>query len=209
MCAAAGPWVRTAVDGLTVTVRPADDAATRRQNADLGEGVGLEPGRSRARRRGDRARRRLPEHRAANAIASAARARSAARAFRVLHDREVGRLPPERGGLGRPRPGRARSPRPREGAGRHAGRLPPPRDARRSDPVRRPARGRLQAVGEPTRAARGGGSPAGRRKPTSWISAWANRHRPLVLRHDQGGLRRDDRAPPARAARRAGPRRRV
>jgi ribonuclease BN (tRNA processing enzyme) len=25
MCAAAGPWVRTAVDGLTVTVRPADD----------------------------------------------------------------------------------------------------------------------------------------------------------------------------------------
>jgi ribonuclease BN (tRNA processing enzyme) len=33
MCAAAGPWVRTAVDGLTVTVRPAPDRARRPDGA--------------------------------------------------------------------------------------------------------------------------------------------------------------------------------
>ena len=33
LCAAAGPWVRTAVDGLTVTVRPAPTASERRASA--------------------------------------------------------------------------------------------------------------------------------------------------------------------------------
>ena len=36
LCAAAGPWVRTAVDGLTVTVRPASERQTSAEPTSAG-----------------------------------------------------------------------------------------------------------------------------------------------------------------------------